>query len=455
MKVLLITNLAPKFAGNQSLTRTLNGLAEAGHCVHVLSIRAPVETPPAYDLHPNVYLHYKRMMPRVVRPMWIRLRRMLFAIERIASRRRSSALNRSAAELNPLVGVDHFVPHTPESRVLRILASTAWVVYQFVGVLHGLRMTFKYKIDLFYGYEESGAPVAFLLAKVFGRPVVTRFQGSYMYAAMSSPRWWLSPLYLESALALKLPVDLVIMGNDGRRGPDALRKLRVPPDRVLALTNGVDFGWNALPSASSTAREELSVDPNCHILMTVSNLIYVKRVDRVVTALAAVLRELPDTVLVIVGGGGQREPLEQLAKRLNVYEHVRLVGAVSHPEVRRYLQLADAFISIYEQTNRVNPLFEAMVCGRAIVTLDDGSVSDLIVHGETGMLVDPARVEEQLPETIISLLGDPALRMRLGDGARRMAREKLMSVEERMRVEVEALEKLVLKRSNVSETQGR
>ncbi len=110
---------------------------------------------------------------------------------------------------------------------------------------------------------------------------------------------------------------------------------------------------------------------------------------------------------------------------------------------------------MYDYTNRANPLFEAMACGLCIVTLDDGSVSDLIVHGETGMLVDPARVEEQLPDTIISLLRDPALRMRLGDGARRMAREKLMSVEERMRVEVEALEKLVLKRSKVSETQGR
>ena len=63
MNILVITALSPRQAGNQSLNQTLNGLAQTGHIVHVLSIRTPGDVAPQYGLHPNVHFYAHRLIP--------------------------------------------------------------------------------------------------------------------------------------------------------------------------------------------------------------------------------------------------------------------------------------------------------------------------------------------------------------------------------------------------------
>jgi glycosyltransferase involved in cell wall biosynthesis len=62
-------------------------------------------------------------------------------------------------------------------------------------------------------------------------------------------------------------------------------------------------------------------------------------------------------------------------------------------------------------------LLEAAACGRAIIASDVPGCSDVVVHGETGLLVPP-RDAAALARAIARLAGDPALRQRLGEAAR-------------------------------------
>ena len=72
-------------------------------------------------------------------------------------------------------------------------------------------------------------------------------------------------------------------------------------------------------------------------------------------------------------------------------------------------------------------VMEAMAAGRPVVAYENGGVSEMVVHGETGLLCQPGDVEG-LTRIILAAAGDEALRHRMGEAGRRRARE-LFSVE--------------------------
>lgn len=108
-------------------------------------------------------------------------------------------------------------------------------------------------------------------------------------------------------------------------------------------------------------------------------------------------------VLVIVGNGSERERLQGIARELGVEQHVRFEGAVPHGEIIQYLAAADIFLSFYDWSNVGNPLLEAMMAGKCIVTLNNGDTGQFVKNEENGILLE---YEEppKLPEVIRNLL---------------------------------------------------
>lgn len=441
MNILLVTNLTPKWAGNQSLLNTLNGLAEAGHTIHVLTIRPPGGAPPAYALHPNVHLHVRATMPAWARKLWIPARKGMQRLERLLSRSRSARAS-DDAQVAPMMGEKAYRPAAPESRTLILTSKLAWVLFQLRAVAAGARLMRKASIDLLYGYEYFGAPAARVLARAAKKPLVTRFQGTLLHPIIEKGSHRDRFAFYEHIVALRTKADLVIMGNDGTRGDEVLRRLGVPKERILFPSNGVNFALYDPTLDPAQLKAELKLPQDAPLILTLSKLDYWKRVDRTVRALPRVLEAHPDAQLVVVGDGTQRGALEALAEHLGVREHVRFVGAVPHSQVRAYLHAADVFVSAYDLSNRGNPLYEAMACARVVVTLADGSVDDL-VDANTGRAVDPSRVNSELPRALVEILDDPALRARLGKTARERAMKVLLSVEDRMRLEASAIERVV------------
>jgi glycosyltransferase involved in cell wall biosynthesis len=70
-----------------------------------------------------------------------------------------------------------------------------------------------------------------------------------------------------------------------------------------------------------------------------------------------------------------------------------------------------------------NSLLESMAAGAAVVATRVGGTPDVLIHGQTGLLVPPADVGS-LAASIAQFLGSPALAQRLGQAARRMIEER-------------------------------
>jgi glycogen synthase len=142
-----------------------------------------------------------------------------------------------------------------------------------------------------------------------------------------------------------------------------------------------------------------------------------KRPDLLVEAFGR-MREVAH--LVIVGDGPLRPVVNAAVERCPARDRITVGGFVPHAEVPRVLASLDvlALPSVYEEMGSV--LVEAMATGVPVVASRVGGIPDVVVDGETGVLVPPGDVEA-LAEALDGLVADPGRRQQMCLHARERA----------------------------------
>ncbi|GAA5180401.1 glycosyltransferase [Niveibacterium umoris] len=186
--------------------------------------------------------------------------------------------------------------------------------------------------------------------------------------------------------------------------------------RVDVVCNGVDA--NRFAPARS-AREPLDGspfnDPSLVVIGTVGRLQAVKDQVGLVRAFATIAPRDARLRLVIVGEGGMRGAIEAAVRETGLESRVWLAG--ERADVPGVMRSFDVFVlpSIAEGIS--NTVLEAMSSGRAVVATAVGGNPELVVPGETGLLV-PALSPDELAQALWSLVVDPARRDAFGRAAR-------------------------------------
>jgi glycosyltransferase involved in cell wall biosynthesis len=113
-----------------------------------------------------------------------------------------------------------------------------------------------------------------------------------------------------------------------------------------------------------------------------------------------------------------REDLERQAADLGISDRVQFPGVVPHDDVPGWVGRFDIALQP-RVTEYASPLkiFDYMAAGCAIVAPDQPNIREVLRHGATALLFDPAD-PNGLWEAVRMLAEDPALRVRLGEAAR-------------------------------------
>jgi glycosyltransferase involved in cell wall biosynthesis len=327
-------------------------------------------------------------------------------------------------------------------RVVSVFArflKMAYLIHYYYRQGYAILSTNKSKKFVIYAYEADSVVAAKILSRKFRKPLVTRFQGT---KHNKTPDNLINLIRKAPNLqAYKTRADLVIMTNDGTQGLKTLHRLGNKSNEIVFWRNGV----NTVPMELINQREQFRKQfnfVNFFTFLTVSRLVSWKRVDRAINAFAIVNKVYPDTRLVILGDGEAKQDLMSLTERLGINLKVVFVGAVEQKVVCNYMVAADAFLSFYDLSNVGNPLLEAMMCGKAIITLDVGDTGELIVNNKNGILLSMDQLEN-IPEMMLKIIDDSALAERIGAGALKTARSEFWSWEERMSIEISKVEKLL------------
>jgi len=195
-----------------------------------------------------------------------------------------------------------------------------------------------------------------------------------------------------------------------------------PERKTITVVNGVnlaDFGAPNLAQSSPVTGSGIAKcsDP---MILCIGNLWRQKRVDILLDALALVAKGNLPWRCTIVGSGPLEADLRAQAARLGLGDVVQFVGRAE--DVRPYLSMADLFVLSSENEGLPLVLGEAMAYGIACIATDVGGNKEIILHGQTGLIVE-AGAPAALAEAIEHLLARPEERSRMGVNGYRRVRE--------------------------------
>jgi glycosyltransferase involved in cell wall biosynthesis len=189
-----------------------------------------------------------------------------------------------------------------------------------------------------------------------------------------------------------------------------------PLEKIVVIPNGIDLEAVPGPTLLDGRAPALGVGERDAVVGTITRLVWKRGHEELLQAAALIQRAEPSAKLVVVGDGPLRRSLEDQAHRLGLNGGVRFLGAVPH--AARLLPRFDVFVLSSVLEGMSNALLEAMAAGRPVVATRVGGNPELVVDGQTGLLVPP-RDAQALADAVIALLRDRQLARRMGEAGRR------------------------------------
>jgi glycosyltransferase involved in cell wall biosynthesis len=276
------------------------------------------------------------------------------------------------------------------------------------------------RFDVAHTHTAKAGTVGRLAAHRAGIPrIVHTYHGFPFHEFQRAPR---RQAYMAIERRLGRITDLALCVGTGV-AVQAVRRELIAPERIRTIGVVVDGADEAgtLPAAGVTApaplarrraRLALGLPADATVVGSVGRLTYQKAPEDFLAALRRLAR--PDVIGVWVGGGELAERVASLAAGM---PEVAVVLAGERADVPALLPAFDVFAlpSLYE--GLPTAVVEAMVCGIPVVATAVNAVSDVVVPGETGLLVPPRR-PELMAEAIGFLLDSPAAAARMATAAR-------------------------------------
>lgn len=199
------------------------------------------------------------------------------------------------------------------------------------------------------------------------------------------------------------------------------RQFNFPKEKIRVVANGVDLSRFALTRQRDDYKIRLGLPANALVFGAIGRVVPVKAYPTLLQAAKLIFNEIPTAHLVMVGDGPQLEALVQLAEEYQIASRVHFLGA--RKDVPEILRAFDVFVLSSESEGMSNTILEAMASARPVVATAVGGNPELVVDGETGLLVPP-HDPPAMSAAITKLLRDTELCRQMGWFGRQRVEEK-------------------------------
>ncbi len=208
-------------------------------------------------------------------------------------------------------------------------------------------------------------------------------------------------------------------------------------NKISVVNPGIDAHVTCNMEHGIKIKEEYDLEGK-FVLLSISRLIKRKGIDKVIELMPGLIKEIPNLVYVIAGGGPDEEELKKFARgsasNLEVEsqdDNVIFLGQISEKDKWTWLDACDIFIlPSREEKGNIEGFgivyLEASLMGKPVVAGNHGGVSDAVIHNETGLLVDPESNQE-IKNAILKLYKNVDLRKELGTRGKERAVKEFSS----------------------------
>lgn len=192
-----------------------------------------------------------------------------------------------------------------------------------------------------------------------------------------------------------------------------LKDLGCPDDKLVANPYGVDIDFfnGANPAA------------NAPVFLTVGRFVEKKGPSYTILAFSKVAAKFPDARLKMIGDGPRLDEARSICRFLRLEDRVSFLGVMGAGEVLEEMRHARAFVQHSLRAfngdceGTPNSVIEAASCGLPVVATKHCGITEAVVDGETGILVDEGDIEG-MADGMLRIAEDVELAGKMGLAAR-------------------------------------
>jgi glycosyltransferase involved in cell wall biosynthesis len=208
-------------------------------------------------------------------------------------------------------------------------------------------------------------------------------------------------------------VDAIIAISEGVK--KVLVEGGVDPENVEVISSGIDFSSFEEDSVALTSKDylhrEFSLAVDDYLVGIVAHLADHKGHQYLIQATKILKQQAPKIKTIIVGEGPLSMELDRQAKELDVEDIIFFLGF--RKDIPKILSSLDLFVLSSHLEGMGSSILDAMASRLPVVATKVGGIPEVVIHGETGLLVPP-RNPSALARAILMLYSNKTLASRLG-----------------------------------------
>lgn len=284
-----------------------------------------------------------------------------------------------------------WIQERTESRGVRTHVIPTHGMTDWRWALQFRRLLRQEQVDLIHAHEFDANVQGTFVAAMSGIPLVATVHGKNYFWERLRRRLayrWVSRHATMVAVSQNLKQFIV-------------EQVGISSDRIKVVYNGVDVVPHCERADVDQCRKELCVPENDQIVGVVGNLYPVKGHQYLIEGIPAVLKACPNTSFIFAGRGQLEPELKEQVHRLGLDRRVHFLGL--RQDIPRILAMLNVFVLPSLSEGLSMAILEAMIAGKPVVATRVGGNPELVLDGETGLLVQP-RDSQALASSLVTLL---------------------------------------------------
>ncbi|RLD30042.1 MAG: N-acetyl-alpha-D-glucosaminyl L-malate synthase BshA [Bacteroidetes bacterium] len=229
-------------------------------------------------------------------------------------------------------------------------------------------------------------------------PIVTTLHGTDITLVGSHP-------FYKSAVTFSINKSDAVTSVSQSLKEDTIRLFDIKRD-IDVVPNFIDL--SKYTHSFTDCQRAMMANDDEKIITHISNFRPVKRIDDVINIFYNIQKEIPSK-LMMVGDGPEKEPAEQLCKKLGIEDKVIFFGK-SH-EIDKILCFSDLFLLPSETESFGLAALEAMACGVPVISSNTGGIPEVNIQGVSGFLSNAGDVKDMTKNALHILKDEDVLKV--------------------------------------------
>ena len=303
------------------------------------------------------------------------------------------------------------------------------------------RLVHEKKISLIMTYHESSDFYGLALSHLCCIPVIcSRRDMGFKTRRRHRLAYRLVGRYFNSVIAVSDAVK-----------KEVVKRHWFPENRIFTIYNAISANEYGKTNDGIAIRAKMGINPNRPIVGVVANIRKIKGHEYFVHAASIIHKRNRDVEFLVVGydmirDGYSIAELKQYGEQIGISRNLHFVGGSQ--DTADLISLFDVAVLASLSEGFSNVILEYMASSKPVVATGVGGNPEIVVHGQTGLLVPPAD-SEALAGAIRSILEDKEGGLRFGIAGRRRVEERF-SLAVMLRNYENLFEQVINSRGNIS-----